>query len=97
MPQGLTLQRRRDWRLPPSAKSVAYPTRWQNPFRPRERGVEANRAAVERFRAWLRDERPDLIAAARVELAGHDLACWCPVDLPCHRDVWLRVAAGGAP
>jgi len=28
------------------------------------------------------------------ELAGHDLACWCPLDQPCHADLLLRVAMG---
>lgn len=26
------------------------------------------------------------------ELAGHDLACWCQLDQPCHADVLLRLA-----
>lgn len=26
------------------------------------------------------------------ELRGHDLACWCPVDEPCHADVLLELA-----
>jgi hypothetical protein len=26
------------------------------------------------------------------ELAGRDLACWCPLELPCHADVLLKVA-----
>lgn len=25
-------------------------------------------------------------------LTGHDLACWCPLDQPCHADVLLRWA-----
>lgn len=29
---------------------------------------------------------------ARTELRGHDLACWCPLDQPCHADVLLEVA-----
>ena len=28
----------------------------------------------------------------RTELAGRDLACWCPLDQPCHADVLLSVA-----
>jgi hypothetical protein len=27
-----------------------------------------------------------------LELRGHDLACWCPLDQPCHADVLLRLA-----
>jgi hypothetical protein len=36
--------------------------------------------------------RPDQIARARTELAGHDLACPCPTHLPCHRDILLDIA-----
>jgi len=25
-------------------------------------------------------------------LRGHDLACWCPLDQPCHADRLLEVA-----
>ncbi len=25
-------------------------------------------------------------------LAGHDLACWCPLDEPCHADTLLELA-----
>lgn len=32
----------------------------------------------------------------RAELAGRDLACWCPLDGPCHADVLLEIANGGA-
>lgn len=31
--------------------------------------------------------RPDL-----GPLRGHDLACWCPLDQPCHADVLLELA-----
>ena len=31
-------------------------------------------------------------ATIRAELAGHDLACWCPLDQPCHADVLLELA-----
>jgi hypothetical protein len=28
------------------------------------------------------------------ELRGRDLACWCPLDQPCHADVLLAIANG---
>lgn len=28
------------------------------------------------------------------DLRGHDLACWCPLDQPCHADVLLEAANG---
>jgi hypothetical protein len=32
------------------------------------------------------------IAVIRQHLAGHDLACWCPLDVECHADVLLELA-----
>ena len=43
------------------------------------------------------DADPELVAAVRRELAGRDVACWCPLDVPCHADVLLLVAAGSDP
>lgn len=34
---------------------------------------------------------PDL-DEIRYQLAGHDLACWCPLDDVCHADVLLELA-----
>jgi hypothetical protein len=46
---------------------------------------------------WFTDgaERFDWIRQNLHLLAGHDLACWCPLDQPCHADVLLKVANGG--
>jgi hypothetical protein len=49
--------------------------------------------AVAMYRRWLADRR-DLAAAAREQLAGRDLMCWCPPDRPCHADVLLELANG---
>ncbi|SII07108.1 Uncharacterised protein [Mycobacteroides abscessus subsp. abscessus] len=35
-----------------------------------------------------------IIRDRMTELAGHDLACWCPLDQPCHADVLLELANG---
>ncbi len=35
------------------------------------------------------------ILGALEELRGKDLACWCPLDQPCHTDVLLELANGG--
>jgi hypothetical protein len=32
------------------------------------------------------------VAALRRDLAGKDLACWCPLGQPCHADVLLELA-----
>jgi hypothetical protein len=53
---------------------------------------EANALAVQLYQAW----SPSIAQDARAELAGKDLACWCPLDQPCHADVLLEIANGGA-
>lgn len=32
------------------------------------------------------------LAGIRAELAGKNLACWCPLNQPCHADVLLKIA-----
>jgi hypothetical protein len=59
----------------------------------------ARRSAVARYRDLLLNH-PHLVPVSideiRVELAGRNLACWCPLDQPCHADVLLEIANGGA-
>ncbi len=73
--------------------------------------ARARAIAAERFRAWIARPRlsqydwpPRLIvqhaairaALASGDLANSDVACWCPLDQPCHGDVLLELANGGA-
>jgi Domain of unknown function (DUF4326) len=65
-----------------------------NPYPARDGG---RIAAVRRYRGYLAS-RPELAAAARRDLAGRDLACWCPLPAPgepddCHAAVLLEAAA----
>lgn len=94
-PQRLRFNRFEGIPLPAGAKLITRGTRFGNPFKAEGRTPEANAVAVERYREWLR-EQPDKVAEIREQLAGSDVACACPGDWPCHGDVILRVAAGGA-
>ena len=54
--------------------------------------------AVDLFRAHIAYENIDWAPAdIRRLLAGRDLACWCPLDQPCHADVLLTLANGDTP
>jgi hypothetical protein len=33
----------------------------------------------------------------RADLGGHDLVCWCDLDVPCHVDVLLELANAAHP
>lgn len=56
--------------------------------------------AMEWFRRWATtcttSPQSGYQREALAELAGCDLACWCPLDQPCHADVLLDLANGGA-
>ena len=84
------LSRKKGFRLPYNAKSIAYPTRWANPFRPKVRSYEANLDAVQQYEAFLKTHH-DLVIEGRESLRGYYLACWCPLEIPCHGDTWIRV------
>lgn len=51
---------------------------------PNWRFAGGNRGPVD----WTYPPVEEIIA----ELAGRDLACWCPLDEPCHADVLLELA-----
>lgn len=51
-------------------------------------------AAVDLYRHALAVFEPEPDFWERIE--GRDLACWCPLDQPCHADVLLELANGGA-
>jgi len=95
MPERVQLSRRKGWRKPENTVVVSRPSKWGNPFPIAELG---RARAVAAFREMLGDPaaraaahypEPDEIRAA---LAGRNLACWCPLDQPCHADALLDVA-----
>jgi Domain of unknown function (DUF4326) len=87
MPERMQLRRSRGWRKPADTIAVVRPSKWGNPFTAAEHGA----LAVARFRRLLADRRDAPAPNARhpypsdeqirAELAGHDLACWCPLPV----------------
>jgi hypothetical protein len=68
---------------------VTRPTKWGNPH-PLSLGREE---AVRRYREDLLAGRLAIsIEDVERELGGRDLACYCPLDEPCHADVLLELA-----
>jgi hypothetical protein len=89
--------------VPAGAVRITRPTRWANPY-PVERYGRAesmrlyrgwlagDAAAVAEARGIgcrLRLYGPQLVEAARRELTGRDLACWCSLDQDCHGDLLI--------
>jgi hypothetical protein len=103
-PVRIQLSRRKGWRMPPNTVKVDRTTKWGNPFVPGKpcaftggRPVQDKRHAFKLYQAIAPDNET-LVAAARAELRGKNLACWCSVepygdrDGCCHADVLLQIA-----
>ena len=95
----IQMSRQHPWRPEhPDAIRVDRSTRWGNPFSIKDEGGRP--AAVARYRAALDagtlpgigKHDPVTVEGIRANLAGHDLACWCPLDGPCHADHLLKIA-----
>lgn len=102
MPRRIQMSRQRPWRADhPDAVIVSRPGKWGNPFKLGEVlrvsvGDRDNAGtltltdpamAAFLFRRYVEHYKVDL-----TELRGLDLACWCPLDQPCHGDVLLELA-----
>ena len=89
-------KRTKGYKLPPNTICVTRPGRFGNPFE-----------TAAQFRTWLErlmDGNPlpalDTPQARRMhdiskrldKLTGFNLACFCPLDQPCHADVLLEFA-----
>jgi hypothetical protein len=94
--------------MPEGAVYVGRPSPWGNPWKITRmldgswavynpsgasgRGYLGTFVSEERARYWAvvgfrRDFEENI-----EPLRGHDLACWCPLDQPCHADVLLELA-----
>ncbi len=101
-PRRIQRKRTKGWRMPSNAVYVGEPSKWANPYG----GIPAisAAAAVTAFRKGLLAQigrNPlgptnlfGVMADALSELRGKDLACWCPLDEPCHADILLEIANG---
>lgn len=101
-PKRIQCARTPGWKLPNNTAFVGHGSRWANEFEPGSTvtldtggGPETFRVlsrahGVALYRRWQAHEDASL---ARRELAGKDVACWCPLDQPCHGDVLLDLAA----
>jgi len=89
VPQRFQRSRAKGSRLPSDVVVVTRPTKWGNPH-----PLDLGRAeAVRRYRDDLLADRLVVdIDDVRRELRGRDLACYCPLDEPCHADVLLAIA-----
>ncbi len=86
--------------MPANTRKVDRTTKWGNPF---VIGKDGNREeCIAQYRRFVAGNaatrREDVLASRRLvaehigDLKGKNLACWCPMDGPCHADVLLELA-----
>jgi hypothetical protein len=82
----------RVWRCGCSRNSISGRVKYADPFDCKSQ-LDAHEQAVRLFREWLTaPEQSGVLDRVRRELAGYNLACSCPLNLPCHADVLLELA-----
>lgn len=88
MSERIQRKRVKGWRMPAGAVYVGRGSKWGNPIRV---GVdcESSAEAVRIYKSQIGGLKR---IAIRNELRGKDLACWCPLDQPCHGQILLEIA-----
>lgn len=105
MPKRIQRKRTKGWKMPEGAVYVGRPTRWGNPFFVGHH-CQTYKEAVDKYAHYMlpyshHGEYSSMVdfmlsetnlSEMMNELAGKDLACWCPLDRPCHADFLLEMA-----
>lgn len=102
MPERIQRKRTKGWKMPANTVSVTRPGPYGNPYRVGVHGtaqecVDQYRLAWEAtFRSSQMHPRHPLMPFGKPvylgPLRGKNLACFCPLDQPCHADVLLEFA-----
>jgi hypothetical protein len=86
-PKRIQRSRAKGWKMPPNTVYVGRPTQFGNPYS--LEGGWSREQVVEKYRERMKHANHEFI---RLELRGKNLACWCPLNQPCHADVLLEIA-----
>lgn len=105
IPCRIQRKRSRGWKMPPNTIYVGRGTIFGNPHKINEPGVKFCTPAdvVRKFRFAVEIElepaegTPAYPYARKIvenlhKLRGKNLACFCPLDQPCHADILLEIA-----
>lgn len=97
----IRIQRKRTkgWKIPTNSIYVGRPTLWGNPcivgkkinFDRVSNVVVTPKLAVLLYKTYI-EERELLQLQIKSHLKGKNLACWCPLNEPCHADILLKIA-----
>lgn len=80
--------------MPPDTIYVGRPTVWGNPYLVGSKLLTGEILTAAKATALYRQHVREVfdLRTIRSRLGGKNLACWCPLDRPCHGDVLLELA-----
>jgi len=84
MPKRIQRKRTKGWKMPDNTVYVGRPSKWGNNLH--------DDSPFTRYGACIKNLIENYSGYDINELKGKDLACWCPLDQPCHADVLLKIA-----
>lgn len=103
-PVRVQLRRAKGWRMPENTVKVDRSTPWGNPFVGGQHGTREECVRLHRLllAGYLclsggppareqKKYRDRIARLAHRHLGGKNLACWCPLDGPCHADTLLEI------
>jgi len=89
-------KRTKGWKMPKNTIYVGRPSKWGNPFKMfswiDSFQIKTAKDLVEAYGLYVVSRGMPEYDLAKKELKGKNLACWCPLDQPCHADILLEVA-----
>ncbi|HDL01136.1 MAG TPA: DUF4326 domain-containing protein [candidate division Zixibacteria bacterium] len=98
-PVRIQRKRTKGWKMPPNTIYVGRPSKWGNPYKTGDKACDAR--CYRKELEWYLDKnsviskKHEQILAGLKKLKGKNLACWCPLDSPCHADILLEIANRG--
>jgi hypothetical protein len=90
MPVRIQRKRVKGWRMPENTVYVGRPTKYGNPYQVSCQATDEFRK--QQIQKYKQSMSVMLKQDAVKELNGKNLACFCPLDKPCHADVLLDIA-----
>lgn len=91
MPKRIQRSRSKGWKMPEGVVYVGRPGKWGNPYKVGAEPYNGDNGQTLEEALWAY-EHIFLMGKDLSELRGKDLACWCPLDQPCHADILLRLS-----
>ena len=91
-PKRIRRKRTKGFKMPPNTIYVGRGSKWGNPFMV---GMYSGGEPIDRdeaVRLYRQHIRINHLESEITQLRGKNLACWCPLDKPCHADVLLELA-----